>query len=62
MKLKKLIEILNTYDKYMDTEVEIECPNELLVSPSIKFNLKDERDFFNRSPENVESIVISWRD
>ena len=62
MKLKKLIEILNTYDRYMDTEVEIECPNELLVSPSIKYKLKNEKDLFNRSPDNVESIVISWRD
>lgn len=62
MKLKKLIEVLNKYERYMDTEVEIECPNELLVSPSIKFKLKDESDIFNRSAENVESIVLSWRD
>lgn len=62
MKLQKLIELLNTYDKFMDTEVEIECPNELLVSPSIKFKLKDESNIFNRSVENVESIVLSWRD
>lgn len=42
----------------LDKEIQIECPNGLLVEPVIKFNKKD--PFGPNTDDNIESLVITW--
>lgn len=55
---KKLGELKSSLQ---DKEIVIEAQNGLLLSPEIKFKLYDSHDILNRSDENVEQIILSWR-
>ena len=41
-----------------DLDIKIECPNGLLVNPSIKIMRKNPLDIFSEP----ECLVLSWRD
>lgn len=46
-----------------EKEVRVECPNGLLVSPRIRFELVNQYSFEDRfGTENVESVMIDWKD
>ena len=59
MTVEDLIESLKSLKSSLrKKEVVIRSENGLLVSPKIKFKLRDEKDSLNLSPENVERIVL----
>lgn len=61
MTIRNLIDQLERIEeKYREVDVVVECPNGLLVAPSIKNKLKDKYDVFNHSPENTEYIVLAY--
>lgn len=55
MKIEQLIRLLKTYP--LDQEIEIECPNALLVEPKIK-NYREDLTNWNKPLK----YVISWRE
>ena len=59
----KVRDFLKQFDGYsedmLDKEIEIECPNSILVPPSIKLRLVEEWDMLNHSIGNIASLVIS---
>jgi hypothetical protein len=57
MKLSQFIRELSNYQQ--DREIEIECPNGLMVDPRIKIGRINP---YNDGFGPVESYVISWRD
>jgi hypothetical protein len=56
MTIGELIRELSNYPK--DKEIEIECPNGLLVRPRIKVM----RESLSAFSEPVKSYVITWQD
>lgn len=61
MTLQGFINKLQTIkEELKDTEIVVECPNGLYVSPEVKFQLKA-MDCFDITKKNVEQIVITWR-
>jgi len=54
MKIGYLIGMLEKFPS--DMEVEVECPNGLLVEPIIKRKLENPNDIFSK----VLGYVISW--
>ncbi len=60
----KLRTFLRQFEKYseemLDKDIQVECPNGVLVEPVVKRNLKDKTDRLNHSTSNVESLVITY--
>jgi len=63
MTVKELTYVLSTLkDELQDKEVVVLAKNGLEVKPNIRFNLKDPMKVHDKSKDNVESVIIDWRD
>lgn len=59
MKVKELIKILNQFsNKMKNKEISVIAKNGIFFEPKIKLLLKDKYDCLNKSPENVERLVL----
>ena len=46
--------------KLREKEIVIECPNGLIVEPSVKMLLEDKWNLFG-GVENVKSMIVTWQ-
>ncbi len=61
MTLRQFIKQYGSYkNELLDKEVVVECPNGLLVEPTIKLNRKDHYASQFNHPDNIENLVITW--
>jgi len=61
MKVSEFIDRLNVLkDELKDKDIVIVASNGLLVTPEIKFQLKNQMDSFNLSGDNVEYVILTW--
>jgi len=62
MKISDFVKHLQQVEcKYGDKDIELECPNGLLVNPVLKFNKVDKVNFLDNSSKNIKSIIITWQ-
>lgn len=62
MTVKELTYVLSTLkDELQGKEVVVLAKNGLEVQPNIRFKLKNPMKIHDKSKDNVESVIIDWR-